>query len=141
MLTGANQQIITAYEVEGMSPDDIATSLEFEVSAVKATLMQFSSKYREDSKTEPNLDFTIDEQLEARNAMVRLMRSSEDDYLVARLACKIRDDGKGRLDIGSNMRGLNINVVLINERIKLAQEAKRKLIGNGNTPILEAELV
>lgn len=139
MLTGANQQIITAYEVEGLNPEDIALSLDFEVSAVKATLMQFSSKYREDSKSEPTLDFTIDEQLEARNAMIRLMRSSEDDYLVARLACKIRDDGKGRLDIGSNMRGLNINVVLINERIKQAQEVKQRLL-NPATPILEAQL-
>lgn len=139
MLTGANQQIITAYEVEGMSPDDIASALEFDIVAVKATLMQFSSKYREDSKHEPNLDFTIDEQLEARNAMVRLMRQSEDEYLVARLACKIRDDGKGRLDIGSNMRGLNINVVLINERIKQAQEAKQKVLAN--SPVLEAQLV
>lgn len=139
MLTGANQQIITAYEVEGMSPEDIATSLDFEVSAVKATLLQFSSKYREDSKHEPNLDFTVDEQLEAKNAMVRLMRSSEDEYLIARLACKIRDDGKGRLDVGSNMRGLNINVVLINERIKQAQEAKQKVLAA--SPVMEAELV
>lgn len=139
MLTGANQQIITAYETEGMSVSDIASALEFDVVAVKATLMQFSSKYREDSKSEPALDFTIDEQLEARNAMVRLMRQSEDEYLVARLACKIRDDGKGRLDIGSNMRGLNINVVLINERIKQAQEAKQKVLAN--SPVLEAQLV
>ena len=52
---------------------------------------------------------------------------------------KIRDDGKGRLDIGSNMRGLNINVVLINERIKQAQEAKQKVLAN--SPVLEAQLV
>jgi hypothetical protein len=38
------------------------------------------------------------------------------------------------------MRGLNINVVLINERIKQAHEIKQKLLGSP-TPVLEAELV
>lgn len=128
MLTGANKQIITAYEVEGMTAEQIAESLDFDVVAVKATLLQFSPKYREDVKEDVSLDFTVDEQLEAKNAMIRLMRSSEDDYLVARLACKIRDDGKGRLDVNANMKGLNVNVVLFNERLERAKEVKLKAL-------------
>lgn len=135
MLTGANQQIITAYETERLTVDQIAEALDFDPVAIKATLMQFSSQYREDMKQEPNLDFSTDEQLEAKNAMVRLMRNSEDEYLIARLACKIRDDGKGRLDIGKNMRNLNMNVVIFNERIEQAKEAKARLLNNA--PIME----
>ena len=121
MLTGANSQILEAYENLGMSPEEISDDLDYDIVAVKATLMQFSSKYRSACQVTPNLDFSIDEQLAAKQTMVELMRNTEDEYLRARLAMKIRDDGKGRLDIGIG-RGLNINVNLFNMQLKQARE-------------------
>lgn len=127
MLSASNEQIIQAYEFESLTVDEIADALGYDVTAVKATLMQFSAQFREDIKAEPALDFTTNEQEEAKNAMIRLMRTSEDENLVARLAMKIRDDGKGRLDIGNKLlKGLNINVNLMNLQLAKAREAKER---------------
>lgn len=125
MLTGANTQIIEAYETLGMTPEEIASDLDFDIVAVKATLMQFSSQYRSALKTAPDLDFSVDEQLAAKQTMVELMRNTEDEYLKARLAMKIRDDGKGRLDVGS-MNGLKINVVAFNMHLTQARAMKER---------------
>ena len=47
-LTGVDTTIKTAYEVDNASPEEIAESEGFAVEAVKAKLMQVSSKYRKD---------------------------------------------------------------------------------------------
>ena len=126
MLTGANQAIIEMYETLGMSPDQIAEAEDYDIVAVKSVLMQFSAKYRTDIRIEPELGFSVDEQLEAKNAMVRLMRTSEDEQLVARLAMRIRDDAKGRLDPVKQQNGLNVNITIFNQRLLEARAAKDK---------------
>lgn len=134
-MSAASSQILEAYENLGMTPEQIAENLSFDIIAVKATLMQFSSAYRKAAQKEPDLDFTVDEQLAAKQTMVELMRNTDDEYLKARLAMKIRDDGKGRLDIGT-MNGLKINVVQFNVQLQQAREMKeRAKLSNPGPPI------
>lgn len=127
MLTGANQQILSAYEELGMKPDEIAAEFDYDLVAVKATLMQYSAEYRKACKNEPSLDYSNSEQLEAKNIIISIMRSTEDENLRARLALKVRDDGKGRLDVANNlMNGANINIVMFNAQLQKARAAKLK---------------
>lgn len=124
----ANEQLIAAYENLGMAPEDIAQAFgesgqPLEVSAVKAVLMQGSWKYRAASKQQKKLDFTDDELQEANEAILRLLRNSDDEHLVGRLARYIRDDKKGRLDVGPNLAGLQMNAIVFNQYIQDAQKA------------------
>lgn len=128
MLTGLNQQIITAYEILKLTPEQIYDTMEkqIELTAIKACLMQFSPAFRDTiKKVESSPDnFTDSEKMEAKETIIRLMRSSEDDHLVGRLARYVRDDSKGRLDINAGIRNMNINVNMFNDRLKEARAAK-----------------
>lgn len=127
MLTGINQQIITAYETLGLTIPQIVEAFEelaLDSLSVKACLMQFSVKYRNDTKKVEGNDFNDDELVEANQVIISLMRTSEDEHLRGRLARYIRDDKKGRLDVTNGVKSMNVNVMLFNERLLEAQKAK-----------------
>lgn len=126
-MTASSQQIVTAFDTLGMLPEAISEEFNFDLISVKATLMQFSSKYRELMKEEPSLNYDVDEQLEAKSAILSIMRNTEDEHLRAKLALKIRDDGKGRLDVVSNiLNGGKIDINVFNIRLLEARAAKAK---------------
>lgn len=137
MLTGINQQIVTAYETLGLTISQIQEAfqeLALDSLAIKATLMQFSEKYRNDNKKVVNNDFNDDELIEANQVMVSLMRGADDEHLRARMARYIRDDKKGRLDV-HGIRDINVNVMMFNERLLKAREAKMLSKGAPNPPL------
>lgn len=129
-MTGSNQQIISAYEDLGMSPDEIAQDQDLDVAAVKATLIQFSSRFRKDVKADDALDFTEDQVRRATDVILHLAQYSEDENLRFRAARYIRDDKKGRLDVIKQMTGLNINVLTINEQMQKAISAVNRAKGS-----------
>lgn len=136
MLTGLNQQIVTAFESEGMTVTEIAEAFEVELLAIKATLFQFSPKFREDLKNadkSSDMDFKDNDLIEANQAMMRIARcaEAEDPNLSFRIYKYVRNDKKGRLDILSGIRNLNMNVAVFNERLIQAREAVQ-LSKNGN---------
>lgn len=136
MMTGANQQILEAYETLGLEPEQIAEQFDYEPAAVKSVLAQFSRKFRGDIEVCDNRNFSETEFEAANRTIVEIMMTSEDERLRARLACYIRDDKKGRLDAVKQMAGLNVNVVMINEQMKKAQAAIERA-RNGVKQVIE----
>lgn len=118
-----NQQIVQAFDQLGLTPKQISDEFNLNEIAVKAILMQFSPVYRKSMDTEIDNNFTDKELIEANNVMLKLMRHSEDDHLRFKVAKYIRDDKKGRLDIGKNMAGLKMDVTVFNQYLVDAREA------------------
>lgn len=144
MIAASSQSIVTLYEVEGMSPEEIAFSEEYELTAIKATLLQFSSKYKEAIKANIEEGFTENEEKAARQVIAQLSQYAEDDNLRFRAAKYVRDDKLGRLDILKKTNGLNINLLMINgafqkalERVDKAKQAIIDLTPN-ETKLLES---
>jgi hypothetical protein len=85
--------------------------------------MQFSAKYRESMEQDIQLNFSDKELVEANDTLLRLMRYSEDEHLQFKVARYIRDDKKGRLDIGKNLAGVQINAYTFNQYLVAGKEA------------------
>jgi hypothetical protein len=139
-MTAETQAIVTAYESEELTPEFISEDRRLDLTAVKATLMQFSSKYRKDcgqeDENEDALNFSKDEQLRVKNMMLDLALGAEDEHLRAKMAVIIRDDAKGRRDVVKNLNGANYNVLMINKLIQngrnTAENLKQKMLGSMN---------
>lgn len=131
--------MISAYE-QGMSVEEIAENMEFETTAVKAALYQGSQLYRDRSKKDIDLKFNESEQEQAKRAIIRVMQSSDDDYLILRAAKYIRDDAEGRLDNPlKGLKTMNVNVIAFNEQLIRAREGKERSKGQltDSTPQIE----
>ena len=125
-MTAESQQVVSAYE-SGLSVEDIAAQLDYEVEAVKATLGQFSSQYRENAKEKVSLKFTENEQEEAKQTITRVMQNTEDDNLRLRAAIYIRDDAEGRLDNPlKGLKNINVTISVFNQQLLLARKAKER---------------
>ena len=121
-MTAANQTIITLYELEGLSPEQIAEAEGYELAAVKSILMQFSPVYKQKLKVGEEEGFTDTEEKACRSVIAQIAQYAEDDHVRLRAAMYVRNDKKGRLDIAKAQQGLNINVTMINEGIAQAIE-------------------
>lgn len=138
-MTSELTAIRTAYEQEGMTPEQIADCQELDIVAVKAGLMQCSSKYRKDcgkeDEVEDNLNFNNDQLQRVNEIIVDLALSAEDEHLRFKAASYIRDDKKGRRDIVKGMAGNNFNVLFINQQLEKARlvtdSIKQRILGNG----------
>jgi hypothetical protein len=123
MLTGINQNIITAFEDLHMSPEQIAQEFDADIIAIKACLSQFCPAFRKAAKADPLLDFSDDELQEANRAISHLLHS-DDDNIRFRAAKYLRNDKKGRLDGVNGIKTMNLNVLMFNERLQQARSAK-----------------
>ena len=117
-----------------MSPEEIAEQEDIDITSIKAILMQFSSIYRKSCKVDDSLNFTEDELVRSNQVIASLMQYAEDENLRFRAAKYIRDDKKGRLDAPSALAGLNVNVLMFDERLKKALEAKNRSLGLITSP-------
>lgn len=138
------EQIKTAYEVNGLEPEKIIESLGIEglsITAVKAALIRYSSKYRSICKQEPEdesvYNFDNQELKEANNTIVDVMREAiypdgSTDYKTRLNAARyIRDDKKGRLEPAKMMRGTGgFNIIQFNTSIQEAREKAAKVIAD-----------
>jgi hypothetical protein len=130
--------IVTAYEEENLSPEFIAEDRGLDLTAVKAALMQSSTKYRKDcGKEDANssvLNFSVDEAFRAKNMILDLALGAEDEHVRAKMAVIVYDDAKGRRDIVKGMNGNNFNVLMINKLIQggrnIADGLKRAALPN-----------
>ena len=118
---------ITALYEGGLSVEQIAEDQELDVIAVKAALLQGSAQYRKEMSSAPAGEsaFSTTEEELARKVIIDLMQQSDVDNVRFRCAKYIRDDHKGRLD-ANNVKKLNINVVVFNETLQRARQAKEK---------------
>jgi len=134
-LTAANQQILTAYEDCGMTPEQIAEDFNYELQAVKMILLAHSQAFsdkqltkdnkREDSSND-NLFSDTDLQL-AKNTIKELASSAEIEAVKFRAAEFIINEKKGRNDV-KNLRDMSngINITIISETMSRAREAMAK---------------
>src|SRR6266576_6469949 len=128
-MTGANQQIITSFEELGLSPEEISDELDIDITAIKATLMQFSTIYRKALGESPKeFGFTPEQEQAALDVIANIARgyTDSDERTQLRAATFVRNDRRGRLDIGKQLNGLNINVISFNEQMAKAIAAKQR---------------
>jgi len=114
-------QIKTAFEELGMTVEDIAEDQELEVTAVKACLMQCSSKYRGLCRTEDKeaaLNFTDEQLADANRTIHDLMMGAEDEGVRLKAAMYLRDDKRGRKEVVKGVGGMQFNILQFNETLK-----------------------
>jgi len=131
------QQIKTAYDINGMSPEEISQEFNMDVVSVKAALSNCSQKYRDDTKTTPDLDFSDDQLSIINNTIFEIAQVAQHsdgsvDYKTRLAAATyIRDDKKGRKEVRKMAENTNMllqfNMLVQNAR-QVADEAKRKVI-------------
>lgn len=133
------EQIKIAYETLEMTPEQIAEDRELDIVAVKAALMQGSSRYRKDCGQEEDKEAALnfdDQQLQDVNKVIyELAIGSEDDNIRLKAAMYIRDDKKGRKDVVKQMGGQQFNILMFNEQMKSLREktdaVRQKVLGEG----------
>lgn len=130
-LSSEQEQIKQSYELLKMTPEQIAEDRELLVTAVKAALMQCSSKYRQDcgalvtDKSEEEGDgcnFTSEEKKRVKDEIYNLAMSSDNESVKLKALTYIRDDSKGRLDIAAGLKSTIFNVLQFNENMLRADE-------------------
>jgi hypothetical protein len=137
---GVIEQIKTAYEVENLTPEQIASpdNLNLDVAAVKCALMQHSSKYRKDcgkeEEDEDDLNFSNDDLRVVNKTFVAALQAEDNeglpDWRVRLDAAKyIRDDKKGRKEVVKQV-GNTFNFMQFNEDAARAREKLAKVMGN-----------
>lgn len=138
-MNGSDIQIKSAYEQSEMSPEEIADDLKFDVVAVKAKLMQLSSKYRKACGAEPEdedrLNFSNDQLQRINDEIFNLALGAENEKVRADMCKYVRDDKKGRKDVVRAVAGNTFNILNLNEVLRQARvgasEIKRKFIDVG----------
>lgn len=139
-MSGSQIQIVTAYEVSGMTPEQIADDMggDYDIASIKAALMAGSAKYRKDcgkeSTDDEALNFTDDDLKAVNDVIMNVAKYAEDPHLQLKAAMYVRDDKKGRREVVRQMAGNNtFNLLQFNESLvsaRLAAEAmKQKLMG------------
>ena len=136
-MTAALEQIKTAYEVSGMSPEEIAEDQDLDIAAVKAGLMQSSAKYRKACGQEEDdadgLNFTNDELRRVNQVIYETALSAEtpdgDVDFKTRLAAAIyiRDDKKGRKEPVRHIAGNTFNLLNFNAQLQKARQISEGL--------------
>ena len=126
-MTCANQQIVTCFEQLGMSPDEIAQSEGLDLAVVKAVLYKDSPKFREAISGTKELDFADQDLHEVNQIIKRIALYADDENLQFRAAKYIRDDKKGRKDVKTGLRGMNIKVTVLQQFNNHLREAARQL--------------
>ena len=157
-MTAVQTAIISDYENNSATPEQIAESLELELSAVKATLLQYSSRFRDMLQIRPERSevlkeqalgfakdepaFSKDELQEVLGAYKQLAMYSEHDHVRERALRNIINEAKGRNDVRKErvvQNGGTINIVTLNN---LIVEARKKALQNAiDVGVVDAKLI
>jgi hypothetical protein len=144
MTNCVDTQIKTAYELHGMSPEEISEDQGLDLVAVKSKLMQVSSVFRKNCglsspDVDDGLNFTEDDLRRVNEVILTLALSAEDEHLRGKMATYVRDDKKGRKEVAKLMKGTTFNILSFNEMIHQARigalDVKKQLMA----PALDVE--
>jgi len=149
-MSGLERTIVTLYEREGMTVDEICLAEELEQVSVKSVLAQHSSKYREESGA-IEMEVRNDELSEYIEAY-KMLRHSEEPHIQERVLRNLINykkkvtDGLGANDpkkLAKLMGSVgNVNVLALNSILSEIREAKQKLLAPlPEQPILDVEEV
>ena len=121
-----NVQILVLYEQEGVSPEEIAEGLGYDIVAVKSILASHSQLYRQKMKNGKVI--ITDEEFEDFNrAYKQLALYSEVDAVRERALRRLRDEKLGFLQPAPMVSG-GLNITLINNHLKLAKALAAKIL-------------
>jgi hypothetical protein len=131
-MTTQDSIIKTAYELENLTPDQIAEDQGLNLIAVKAKLMEVSTKYRKDCGKEPenesrlnfsNNDLETVNQIIMETALAAERSDGSIDWKTRlEAACYIRDDKKGRKEVKSILAGNTFNILNLSEKLSLSNQ-------------------
>jgi hypothetical protein len=137
MTSAVDEKIKLLYEAEGLLPDIIAQEEGMSVIAIKAKLMQISSKYRKDcgreSTDNDELNFSDSELREVNEIIMDTARSATsldgavDWKTRLNAAIYVRDDKKGRKEARSAVIGNQWNIMQLNEQLAGVSERTREM--------------
>jgi hypothetical protein len=123
--------IKVAYEQENLTPEEIASDRELDVAAVKAALMQSSSKYRKacghEDESESKFGFDSDQEQRVMEVIVDLALSAENEKVRLDAATYVRDDRRGRKDVAKHLGGSNFNILFLNEQLKKVRSVSDRI--------------
>lgn len=123
-MTALEQQIVTDYEVNGTSPTIIAQDNSLELPAVQATLIRYSSKYKEAIEQHREDDITQSDYERIKETLKQLALYSESDAVRAKVGIFLFNERKGRNNSKSNViKNTQFNILTLNEGIKQARQA------------------
>ena len=134
------------FENEGLTPEQIAEVQELDVMAVKSGLMMCSSDYRkacgkEDEK-ESLLNYTEDEARRARQRILTIGLTSEDEHVALKALTYVSEDKMGRKDIVKAVANNTFNVLQFNEVLNNAKAGAKRLTDKfknvGSNRVIEA---
>lgn len=136
-MSGSQSQIVCAYEVAGMSPEDIAADMEgYDLASIKAALMNGSSKYRRDCNAETidddQLNFSNDDLQAVNDVILNTAKYAEDEHLRFKAATYVRDDKKGRKEVIRQVANQTFNLLNFNASLEQARAMKAKLLSGSN---------
>jgi len=135
-MTAADQQIVAMYEQLDMQPAEIAEQgdLGYDVDAIKLCLLQNSVTYRQLANQDAKQGDVLgifnerDRQL-ARRVAIDLLQNAEVEMVKARMVNTIlADEREERASRRiTNMSKVNINILQIQDRLRLAKESLNRL--------------
>lgn len=142
-------QIKSAFEVIGMTPAQIADESGFDVTAIKAKLMQVSTVFRNQSRKESDeedeLNFSNDELRAMNKIIVDIATSAQhpdgspDFKTMLQAAVYVRDDKKGRKEVRNTMANMGgLNIFHINTAIQAAKNGSARLKEAVESRMIEA---
>lgn len=131
-LPNANQQIVAAYETCNLTVEQIAENFEMNETAVKATLISGSPKYRR-AMREAEAGESLDVSSEETKAMLDIIKGIAHEQrtsmpgVALRAAQFVFNEGKGR----NNLQGLNttnLNVIVVNQKLQGMKAARERVM-------------
>lgn len=139
-MTSELEQLKISYETLSMSPEAISIDRQLDLAAVKAGLMQCSSKYRKDCGREDEGDDGLNfnqEQLKDVNQIIydtakyATYPDGSTDYKTRLSAATyIRDDKKGRKEVVKQVGNQTFNVLQFNEKLISLRDRKKEQLAN-----------
>jgi hypothetical protein len=136
-MSGLERTIVTLYEREGMTIEEICLSEELEDVSVKSVLAQHSQKYRDGSGAK-EMEEVRDDELSEYIEAYKMLRHSEEPHIQERVLRNLINykkkvtDGLGANDPKKLARLMgnvgNVNVLALNTILTEIREAKQKLL-------------
>ena len=128
-MSSADSQIVALYEheTEPMTIEEICQATELDETVVKVALMQGSRKYNEALQKSTEEFSTSDKEM-MKMVMKQLAMSSEAPNVRFRAAKYVYEEAKGRNDVRSAVKSVNINVNTFNQTYLEIEAAKRRAL-------------
>lgn len=138
-MNDANKQLVTLYEVAGLTPEEIAQDQQLPLETVIFALKQSSVQYR---KQEQSVDVTKQEQDEMLGILKRIAATQEyENPRVALAAAKyVFEEGKGRNGRQKNVPQ-GINIMIFNDNAQKARNRAAALRAKAGIKDVESKVV